>query len=389
MSGKIHKIAYLSNSKIPSAEANAVHVVKMCAAFTALGLEVSLFARKPRLSSSEIGEFYGVQASFETVYCPWPRLRGLGGWIYGRAVQRELARRAAPDLIYARDLYSLWFASRDGVPFIYEAHQPPATVFHRRLLGKILSRSGFVALVVISRRLGQILTGIYPGLPKEALVVAPDGADEVDMGAVVLERLLPGRSKALRVGYAGSFTAGRGIGLLLRVAGSLPRVDFHLFGGPDYPVKGYQRRAEHHENVHFHGFVPHAVLNGYLAQMDVLVAPYQPRVTLKGNRGDNSGWMSPLKIFEYMAVGKAIVCSDLPVIREVLSDGDNALLCPPRDETAWAEAIRFLGENPDIRRRLGTKARAIHAARFTWRQRCRKVLSVAAERRDRSGNGPD
>jgi len=386
---QILKLAYLSNSMVPSEEANAVHVVKMCAAFNALGLEVSLFARAPVEPLPNIDAFYGVEASFETVYCPWPPFRGIGGWIYGRTVQKKLAEKRPPDLIYARDLYSLWFVSRHGIPFLYEAHQPPPTAFHRLLLGHILSRSGFLAVVVISKSLGQMLSGIYPALRKETLVVAPDSADEVDLDSVAFDGSLPGRTAAVRIGYAGSFTAGRGIDILLRVAQSMPGIDFHLFGGPDHIVKVIQQGSGHLENVYFHGFVAHATLSAYLAQMDILVAPYQQRVTLRGNRGDTSRWMSPLKLFEYMAMGKAIVCSDLPVIREVLTDGENALLCAPQEVGAWKDAIRFLAENPDVRERLGTRAKTLHASRYTWKHRCRKVLKVAAERSTRLRNDTD
>jgi glycosyltransferase involved in cell wall biosynthesis len=84
--------------------------------------------------------------------------------------------------------------------------------------------------------------------------------------------------------------------------------------------------------------------------------------------------MSPLKLFEYMSWGKPILCSDLPVLREVIEDGRNGLLLPPDDPTAWAAALCRLMDNPDEGERLGNKARADFLARHTWRQRANRVL---------------
>ena len=60
-----------------------------------------------------------------------------------------------------------------------------------------------------------------------------------------------------------------------------------------------------------------------------LIAPYQPVVTLHGGVGDNSQWVCPLKLFDYMAAGKPIICSDHPVIRETVEHERDALICAP------------------------------------------------------------
>jgi len=82
-----------------------------------------------------------------------------------------------------------------------------------------------------------------------------------------------------------------------------------------------------------------------------------------------------MKMFEYMAAGLPIVSSDLPVLREVLENGRNALLVSPDDLDAWAKAISLLAANAGLRRRLGEAARADLIEYYTWETRARSVLA--------------
>jgi glycosyltransferase involved in cell wall biosynthesis len=82
-----------------------------------------------------------------------------------------------------------------------------------------------------------------------------------------------------------------------------------------------------------------------------------------------------LKVFGYMAAGKPILCSDLPVLREVIEDGRNGLLLPPEDPKAWATTLRYLVDNPAECSRLGATARADFLARHTWQQRASLMIN--------------
>jgi glycosyltransferase involved in cell wall biosynthesis len=84
--------------------------------------------------------------------------------------------------------------------------------------------------------------------------------------------------------------------------------------------------------------------------------------------------MSPLKVFEYMAAGKAIICSDLPVIREVLDNGRNAKLCPPEDVDEWERALVFLYSNSEIRKEIADNAKSDFNQHYSWQIRAKKIL---------------
>lgn len=176
------------------------------------------------------------------------------------------------------------------------------------------------------------------------------------------------------VGYIGHLYKGRGIELLIELARRCDWLHMHIVGGDPDSVVDWQESCDELENVTFYGHVELADTQDYRRKCDVLVAPYQEVVKVAGNRVDTSKWMSPLKIFEYMASGKAIVCSDLPVLREVLRDGDNALLCKADDVNEWRAALEHLRDDSELRSRLAGKAFEDYKENYTWEKRAERLL---------------
>ena len=120
------------------------------------------------------------------------------------------------------------------------------------------------------------------------------------------------------------------------------------------------------------GFVPNAELPKYQAACDVLLMPYQSQVSASSG-GDIGRYLSPMKLFEYLACGRAICSSNLPVLQEILSQ-EIALLLPPDNIQAWVAAIKKLDDNPDLRKDLGNNARAA-AQKYSWEARAEKIFA--------------
>jgi glycosyltransferase involved in cell wall biosynthesis len=87
--------------------------------------------------------------------------------------------------------------------------------------------------------------------------------------------------------------------------------------------------------------------------------------------------MSPLKMFEYLASGRLVLASDLPVLREVLHDG-NSILCPPDDVDAWEHVLRRAASDNEWRCRLGERGRE-DAKHYAWRERVRRIMKAVGE----------
>jgi glycosyltransferase involved in cell wall biosynthesis len=389
------KVALIAPTYLPARRANTFQVMKMAQAMVVVGHEVRVAAPTPGLSPHVGGEVgwdflahhYGLQHPFPVEWlAAHPRLRRYDYALH--AVQ--WARRWEAELLYTRLPQAAALASLGGIPTILEVHDLPQGRTGLWIFRGFLKGRGARRLVVISHALAADLAQ-KPGAPDSPpfTVVAPDGVD--------LERYenLPSPEEARKVlwengraerwqadclvaGYSGHLYSGRGVELLLALAARLPKVVFLLMGGEPQEIDRFRDVviANNLDNVILTGFVPNADLPRYQAACDLLLMPYQRRVAASSG-GDIARYLSPMKLFEYLACGRAILSSDLPVLREVLSP-ENAVLLPPEDVEAWVTAIQTLGENPKCRFALAAQARC-DARRYSWEERVTRVLGDLPE----------
>jgi glycosyltransferase involved in cell wall biosynthesis len=157
------------------------------------------------------------------------------------------------------------------------------------------------------------------------------------------------------------------------MAARLPEMGFLLAGGEPNDIERLHHSVKTMglQNVSVHGFIPNAALPRYHAACDAFLMPYQRRVAASSG-GDIARYLSPMKLFEYMACGRPILSSDLPVFGEVLSP-ENAILLPPDNVDAWVNTLLSLRLDPQRCASLGEQARR-DASRYTWEARARKIL---------------
>jgi glycosyltransferase involved in cell wall biosynthesis len=370
------KLFYLSASEVPSRAANSVNVMKMSHAFARMGHQVTLFARPGGASTNQTPfDFYGVDPTFEIATQGWPRIPALGGQWYALRTWRRARKLGAPDLCYGRHVPSLLRAAQRGCAARLEVHAPPDSPLQSFQLSQLIAQRAFEALVCISDALRAEYLRLFPSLRSRRIIVAHDGADAQPRRPLPASASpLRGRPDAPRIGYIGHLYAGKGMEIIVELARSLPEMDFHVVGGTEADLQKW-RAAYSFSNLIMYGYVPHGQLPRFMDEFDVVLAPYQRSVSTMGGGGDVSKWMSPLKLFEYMAAGKAILVSDLPVLREVIDDGVAGLLCEPADPSSWAGALRRLVGSPQLRRTMGENARELLTRKYTWSRRAAEVLN--------------
>ena len=348
--------------------------MKMCQAFADNGHDVELVAPDQSFVAADGAEtfaFYAVRPVFRLTKLSRSKRRW-GMLQYAYKASRH-AQRARPDLVYGRDVQACYQAALRGLPVVLELHDLSSVMrgLHQRLAFWMLVRANtFRYLVVISRALADDVVALYPRLAGR-VHVAHDGADPVvnqDRRAV-----FGPDSAVLRAGYIGNIYPGRGLELLEAIARRLAWLELHVVGRWDAKLKTGNGDRSVPANIHLHGFLPYANAERVRTACDVLLAPYQREVRTHG--GSNTArWMSPLKLFEYMAAGKAIVCSDIAVLREVLEHDKTAWLCPPDDIEAWCAALTALRDDSELRRRLGDSAKKTFLLSHTWKSRAAAVL---------------
>ena len=369
------RLAYLSDAAIPSREANSIQTIKMCEAFAKQGLEVTLFIpNRPTDEDDDPYEFYDVDRCFEIVRIPWkPGERYLFSLLVPFYV-----RRFDPDIVFGRFVPACFFTALLGYRVVIESHSPvsetqrPIAWMFRTLLR--LNR--LEHLIVISGALRDHYLLTYDRLSPDDVTVAHDAASEPPDD---VESFPFADSDRLQVGYVGHLYEGKGMGLIAELIPRCPWADFHIVGGTEEDIERWEHELEEYENVEFYGFVPPSAVARYQLSMDVLLAPYQKQVYGSSGETDLSQWMSPLKLFEYMAAGKVILCSDLPVLREVVTDRENAILCDPDDVSAWATKLSRICDESNIINKLGSTARDDFETRYTYSSRAEFICSILTD----------
>lgn len=371
----------LYSHRIQSRDGMGVHVEQMVAALRAAGHEVLV-----------VGPGFYRQAAFggESRLVPWLRahlpavLNELAELAYNLPAWRRLHRAAAsfrPDIIYER--YNLFhlagalLARRTGLPFYLEVNAPIAEersrfggLRLRGLAGRLEPWTWRSATRVVA------VTGVLKamiaaaGVPAERIEVVPNGIDPAAFAD------LPARPAApdpLVLGFVGFVRDWHGLDAVIAAMAAhagVPRIDLVVVG--DGPARAALERqaaaAGIGDRVHFTGLAPHDAVPLLVAGFDIAL---QPRAV---------PYASPLKIFDYMAAGRAIVAPDQPNIREILTDGHTALLFDPaRPAELWRAVLR-LAADPALRVRLGAAARAeVDRCGYTWARNAARLAGWAVE----------
>jgi len=378
------KIVYISTAIIPSRTANSIQVMKMCQAFAKNGHNIILLVPNRQMEIEpgidDVFDFYCVDKCFKIKKLSYLDTRSgrilyvLFKVLYSRFLMREI-KYLQPDIVYGRDVTGCYIAALLGYRCIFELHIPVwygslggAFAFNRLLRCKNLEK-----IVVITETLKGEYLKSYPSKLNK-IIVAPDGSDRV----TDLERIRhwSGRKGVLQVGYIGHLYHGKGMEVIAELAPQMPEVDFHIIGGMEKDITYWKKKVKLH-NIFFHGFVPQNRISKYINSLDACLLPNQKQVLPYGAKNkpssNISNYTSPLKLFDYMAHKKAIIASDLPVLREILNE-KNAIIVKHDDIKAWKAAIERL-KNDSLRGKLGDDAYKDFCSNFTWEIRAKKVIS--------------
>jgi glycosyltransferase involved in cell wall biosynthesis len=369
------RIALVEPGNLPAQTANSIQRMKMAQALVAVGHQVRVFApgRDPHIAWADFARHYGLQHSFELEWLPnVPALRRYDFAV--KVLTRARAWRA--ELLYTRSPQAATWAAFNGLPAVFELHDIPMGAMGPWLLRRFLRAPGASRLVANTQFLANKLAADYTLPARDGfLLVAPNGVDlerYANLPQPSAARAQLGLADRFTVGYTGHLYPGRGLDLILDLAGALPELDFLLVGGRPADVEAARQQAAHISNITFTGFVPNAELSRYQAAADVLIMPYSRQVA-GSSGGDIAPYLNPMKMFEYLASARPIVASDLPILREILDDY-NAVIVPSQDAPAWADALRQLANDPARRAALAAAARHT-AGQHTWEQRARRLLA--------------
>ena len=362
------KLLYVFPEPLPLDRARGIQTVFTVRSIAAQGIDTVLAhvpAGSDPFAACSIEKPANVELMPVSHRLPWPLARVHSNSIFvARLAHRvrwcEIGAIMARHLKVARALIE----RHPNLPLVYEAHEVFADTAGSRRREAMARLERFVVeraavLIANSRATADRLQERYGARRVE---VVPNG---VDVPLRIPEKDWAHAGE--HIVYAGSFFGWKGVDGLVAASRDLAGMQITLMGGDDAAIerlRGIAGKAG--AQLDFTGRVPHERVQAALARACIAVLP---------NRAEpDSAFTSPIKLFEYMAAGCAIIASDLPSVREILAD-DEAAWVPPGEATALAGAIRSLAADPARAQAMGARARA-RAARYSWSARGERLAGL-------------
>lgn len=381
------KILY--HHRTASRDGQAVHIDEMIASLRALGHEVRVVCPAPAPAeeggrAAMGGEVGWVQRLRERLPKGVYELLELGYSLLSFWRLWRAAREFRPDMLYER--YNLYLLSGlmlkrlTGLPMLLEVNAPLAD--ERAAFGGLglprLARwaedavwRGADAVLPVTRVLGQRIAA--RGVAPERIVVVPNGINEhhfAEAPAPAQARAALGWDGALVLGFTGFVRDWHGVDRVLRwLASPQAPVSARLLVVGDGPARAdleaLARELDIAGRVRFTGVVPRDQVPSLVAAFDIAL---QPAVV---------PYASPLKLFEYLALGKAIIAPALPNIQEVLSHRHNAWLFDESRPGDFEAGLTALCADASLRERLAAEAAATIAVQgLTWQRNAQRAVAM-------------
>ncbi len=374
----VRTLLFCQGGRMPTEKANGLQVTKMCVEFVKQGLDVLLLVpQRKNPITTDVFTYYHLPPIFSVEVLPTPDTvtwGKLGFWLHllvfsYRAASHPAGQRS-DTAYYVRDIHMaliLYVLGRKQI--FWEAHKVSPGWVTRYVAPRL---AGIIYITEGVRRALLKESSIDPG----RLLLAPDGVDlaeyaDLPTKAACREALnMP--ADAQIVLYTGHLYDWKGADVLAEAAAHLPeRIRIWFVGGTQEDVARFRERYKAQQNIVCAGHVDHARIPLYQKAADILVLPNSARFPL------SKDYTSPLKLFEYMASGTPIVASDLPSLREILSD-NMVMWCLPDDPSALAHAIQASLGDP-FAAEMRAEAAKQHVTQYTWTARASQICRFMNE----------
>ena len=351
------KICYVAELNLPNKSAYSIHVMKMCEAFSKLKYKVKLFIINGK-NKSEIETYYNVKTNFY-ICSIFNSLKILN--FYTRIIFscRILSKKDDKNCIFiSRSIIFALLATIFRKKIILELHHEITGL--TKIFYKILKNLNLLENLKYIF-LNQKLNHIYR-IKKRRYLVLDDAVDPDDFK---IRENLKFKNTCI---YIGSFYEGKGIDQIYRLAQNNPKIFFHIYGEKKFlPFKNNLK------NLKIFNHISYNKIPTLLSNYEIAIMPYQKKVKGRGSIYLEK-YMSPLKMFDYLAARLVIVATDLKIYKHILKNNYNCKLVKMNDDKNWSKTINDLFKVKKERNYL--KKNAVRTAlKYTWVKRCKKIIN--------------
>lgn len=372
------KLIYLANQRLPTEKAYGIQIAKMCEAFAGEGLKVTLmFPTRGTPVKETFYRYYSVRENFKIQKIKSPdfyfpgKMDRVAFYIKSFLSSILMCARtlfSGADIVYSRDDLPVLLLSLFRGNLCFEAH-------------KISRNKMWIYKFFILRNIKIVTTTnimreefVKIGVRPDNLHVDHDGVDLSDFSmnndkAGLRRKLGLAQNKKI-VGYVGHLTtmgAGKGIDDLLEAMKILQKenVQLVIVGGTEEDIADYKKQTSGIDVV-FAGHKSHDLIPSYLGAFDVLAMPFP-------QNPHYARYMSPLKMFEYMASGRPIVATRLPTVEEVLNEL-NSVLVEPNSPEDLVRGIKRVIDDPELGLKISSQALK-DIQFYTWQKRASRIMN--------------
>ncbi len=339
--------------------AHSVSQILLSNYFARYGVESYLYLRslEPERSVEELEKFLGVEFSENLHVFTTVKHKGFSTvFNFSRLVRDVLKNRSSLNVIFlskaSHVLQLRWLRKLANVRIVFENHQTkPFTE------AAASSDINYVVCPEVYRELSKELPHV-----KLWNYHYPVG-DYLFRPVKRLEK-----KERYLLGYLGSLLPEKGLDFLFRALKGLPQFDLLVVGGNERQVSEARKVAKKEgilDRVRFTGFVPQKEIPGALSEADIMVAPFTP-----------SQKTIPLKVYEYMALGKPVISSGIEAVKVVV--GDYFICFKPEDERDFKLKLKEMVENLENTNRK-TELMRKKAENFRWQNVIERILSDVLE----------
>ena len=352
-------ITYISELCLPSNSGYAQHVLKICDTFSKK-FNTSLFVISNNKSFKRYKKEYTLKNGFKiNSYAKNGKNNSIKRILFSFYVLKNINKNS---LVISRSLISSLILSIFGVSNILELHHPP----------KGLSSYFFniYRLLKLDKNLDYIFLhkNIKKYLKVKKGIVLDDACDLSDFKL--------GKLKVkYEYSYVGSLFKGKGLEKIIKLAIYFPKKKFHVFGDIKTIDRNFNKfQINRLKNLYMHNFKSYKYIPSILMSSKYLLLPYSNKVSVNSKNLEVSNFMSPLKMFDYLASGKVVIASNLKVYSHVLKNNFNCLMPKRNDIESWINLInRISNKNINFN---SLKENALNtASKYTWDKRTKKIVN--------------
>ena len=364
------KICYLSNAAIPSSVASSIQIVKMCEAFSKLNNEVFLITTDESKSKINYSRFYDIKAKIYLKKIKRFKSFPLGIKYYLFSIFSVIeSLKYKPDIYITRNFFTCFLLVIFKKQIVLELHHDLKT--ESRIVRFLVSKLKFLNSSYI-KKIVAITNGVKKEYFKKNLVkekkviVLPSGS------SIKKKFVFNKNKKFFKIGYFGSLFKSRGLELIKDLAKIDRKNQYYLYGDLNKMKNLNYKNSS--KNMFLNQYIPYKDIPNELKKMDILLMPYSSSITVAGDLGDITKFTSPLKLFDYLSVGKIIICSDFKVLKEVIKENQNAIFVKNfRNSFAWKNEIQKLKNQPS-KQLIISKNNYKLSHRYSLDKRAKKIL---------------